>query len=518
MKKFVLLLMAALALPVMAQMTSTKAEAMRLQNSDKATIEQGMINPLKAYNGVLTPANMDRATQTLVWDFEDDADFEGWMSLDNDGDGYGWEVDSYYSYNGGTYSLCSRSFYGSALDPDNWLISPEVPLGGMLSFWAMNYSSYWPDQFMVYVCIGTPETIDDFIPVSDMIAPPGDWTEYTVDLAEYTGATGCFAIRHYDSYNQFRVYLDYITLTAPAAAVPEDLFVDPDNESAEVTWNDAENVAWNLRYREYVEQPEFDGYFWDFENNTDLGDWTSLDQDGDSYGWFLWDPESLGYDPGDGVRLFGTKCATSASYNAYGALTPDDWLVSPEVTLKSNFSFWAAGQDPSYAGEVFAVYVSVGDRDWVKISDDITATSPIQEYTFDLSEYEGMTGRVAIRHYNISDMFRLNVDNILIGTMPEPVEEPEWIYVEDVTSPYIIEGLTPETTYEVQVQGVNDEGNTSAWTESFVFTTTQKTSIQEISTEVKGDNRYYNMMGQEVDGNNLPAGIYIHNGKKILVK
>ena len=31
---------------------------------------------------------------------------------------------------------------------------------------------------------------------------------------------------------------------------------------------------------------------------------------------------------------------------------------------------------------------------------------------------------------------------------------------------------------------------------------------------MKGDNRYYNLMGQKVTGN-LPAGIYIHNGKKV---
>ncbi|MBR5673953.1 MAG: fibronectin type III domain-containing protein, partial [Muribaculaceae bacterium] len=132
-------------------------------------------------------------------------------------------------------------------------------------------------------------------------------------------------------------------------------------------------------------------------------------------------------------------------------------------------------------------------------------------------EYEGQQGKIAIRHYNIYDMFRLNVDDIQIGT-PSDTEEAEWIYVYDLTSTdYLIEGLDPETTYEVQVQAYNDF-NESPWSESVIFTTTQKTSIQEISAEVKGDNRYYNMMGQEVDGNNLPAGIYIHNGKKILVK
>lgn len=33
-----------------------------------------------------------------------------------------------------------------------------------------------------------------------------------------------------------------------------------------------------------------------------------------------------------------------------------------------------------------------------------------------------------------------------------------------------------------------------------------------------GDNGYYNMMGQRFTGSNLPAGIYIHHGKKVVVK
>ena len=506
-------------MPMMAQNFATKAGAMA-PKPDKATIEQGVTTPLKAFNWTLTPAN--RAEQTFFWGFEEENDLEGWMTYDADGDGYGWEIDSYNSYNGGSYCLTSRSYYsGSALTPDNWLISPEVPLDGTLSFFAANYLSSYPDKFMVYVCIGSPETVDDFVPVSDFITPPGDWTEYTVDLGEFAGQTGCFAFRHYDCIDEYRVLLDYITLTASAAAMPENLYAEPDMESAEVTWDDEENVAWNLRYREYVEQPEPTGYFWDFEDCTnDLPEgFTTNDADGDTYTWFLWDPEAYGYDPGDGVKLNGKKCATSASYNSYGALYPDNWLITPEVTLQGNLSFWAAGQDPSYAGEVFAVYLSTDGETWEKISEDITATSPIQEYTFDLTPYAGRgTGRIAIRHYNVSDMFRLNIDDILIGEKPEPVEEPEWIVVEDVTSPYTIEGLTPETTYEVQVQGVNDEGMTSAWTESFIFTTTEDVAVEEIVTEVKGDNNYYNLMGQKVDAANLTTGIYIHNGKKVLVK
>ena len=514
MKKFVLLLMAALALPVMAQMTSNKAEAMRSQDRDKMEV----FAPVKAFDAsAITVA--DKTRGGYLWDFETDESLDGWMTYDADGDGYGWEIDDYWSYNGGTYSLTSRSYYGGALSPDNWLISPNVPLDGMLSIFTMNYMTSFPDKIMVYVLVGELTDVsqfDDFVPISEFIQPGTAWEEHTFDLSEYAGAMGHFAIRHYDCYDEFRILVDYISLgyTAdPVATTPEDLSVEPGTTDASVIWTDTDDEAWDLRYRVYTEPT---GILWDFEDceGTLPEGFTTLDEDGDGLTWFLWDPESLGYDPYDGVRLNGTKCATSASYNG-NVLTPDNWLITPEVTLTGELSFYAGGQDPNYAAEVFAVYVSVGDREWVKISDDITATSPIQKYTFDLSEYEGMTGQVAIRHYNVSDMFRLNIDDILIGT---PTEEAEWIYVYDLnTTDYVIEGLDPETTYEVQVRAYNDY-NESDWTESCIFTTTKKTSVEEIAVEQKGDNRYFNMMGQEVDGNNLPAGIYIHNGKKILVK
>ena len=44
------------------------------------------------------------------------------------------------------------------------------------------------------------------------------------------------------------------------------------------------------------------------------------------------------------------------------------------------------------------------------------------------------------------------------------------------------------------------------------------TGIQEIKAAKAGDNAYYNLMGQKFNGENLPAGIYIHNGQKVLVK
>ena len=51
-----------------------------------------------------------------------------------------------------------------------------------------------------------------------------------------------------------------------------------------------------------------------------------------------------------------------------------------------------------------------------------------------------------------------------------------------------------------------------------VVTKETVTAIDNIKSDVKGDNNYYNLMGQKMNGNNLPAGIYIHNGKKVVIK
>lgn len=60
---------------------------------------------------------------------------------------------------------------------------------------------------------------------------------------------------------------------------------------------------------------------------------------------------------------------------------------------------------------------------------------------------------------------------------------------------------------------VRNSSNIVYWQMPTAITTVNKDSV------TSRDNAYYNMMGQRfTNGNNLPAGIYIHNGKKIVVK
>ena len=163
-----------------------------------------------------------------------------------------------------------------------------------------------------------------------------------------------------------------------------------------------------------------DTYFWDFEDEAQVNDWVVLDEDGDGFNWELTSGEGL-------TTHSGAYVMSSASYDnpTYTALTPDNWLVSPWVPLHGSFAFYACGQDPSYAAEVFGVYIyTSANSEWVQLGEDITVTGVMKAYEFDLSEYEGLEGSLAIVHHNVTDMFRLNVDDITIGEF-EAEPEPE---------------------------------------------------------------------------------------------
>ena len=192
-------------------------------------------------------------------------------------------------------------------------------------------------------------------------------------------------------------------------------------------------------YIDYIQfnrlpEPPVPGAVYDFDNSS-MNGWTDIDADGDGYSWML-ASEVMG----EGYGVNGsTDCVLSQSYNNnVGVLYPDNYLVSPQVQLGGIFKFFACAQDASYAAEHFGVAVSTTNgtsasafttiQEWTMSAKSLGESKPVYrntrsgraqgnwyEYTVDLSAYAGQTGYVAIRHFNCSDMFYLDVDDILIG-------------------------------------------------------------------------------------------------------
>ena len=127
-----------------------------------------------------------------------------------------------------------------------------------------------------------------------------------------------------------------------------------------------------------------------------------------------------GHNNSDGFMLSESYISGSSSGSGT-AVTPDNYLVSPQVRLGGSISFYAGARNTSYCAEKFSVMVSTTDNTnaasfttvatWtLSLSQAGYNTTP---YTADLSAYSGM-GYVAIRHYDCYDQWFLCVDDITI--------------------------------------------------------------------------------------------------------
>ncbi len=197
-----------------------------------------------------------------------------------------------------------------------------------------------------------------------------------------------------------------IDIVAPVAPAPGSIAAsDKGDAGVELSWTAPDATT------PYTE---------DFEGG--MGGWTTIDADGDG---FQWNYSRFGTTPEFMETNGGLASVFSQSYaNNVGALTPDNYLVSPRLVLDGTFSFYAKGQDPDWAGEHFAIYVSTTNpadpASFRQVSEEFVATENMQEYSVDLSSFGGQAGYVAIRHFNVSDMFALVVDDITYTMGGEP--------------------------------------------------------------------------------------------------
>ena len=478
----------------------------------------------------------DPSNRTILFieDFDSSESLpEGWLSVDADGDGYKWYTNEEaqtalsatmsFTAHSGTGIVTSASYINNlgALTPDNWLITPKVTLGSRASAWLCGQDPSYPSEHFAFYVSTTDTDPSSFTKVSNEYVTTNEYREYTADLSAYAGQEGYVAVRHYNVSDMYWLNLDDFSLyedgewtviettdktvtfegldpnieyefevigimrgqedasssihnfmTLDSNPVPFDVVAKPASTSARISWTGYSD-NYTVYYREKTATAE--DFFEDFEGLTDGAlpeGWIAIDSDGDGYNWLTHTNTGTGNHTthsGDGVAI-------SASYDndTSSPLHPDNWLITPKVTLGTLVSAWLCGQDASYAAEHFAFYVSTTGTDlsdFTKISDEYVATGTYTEYTADLSAYVGQRGYVAIRHYNVSDMFILNLDDFGIYGVPSGGEVAEWQTVNTTATDATITGLNPDTEYEFKVVG-NKSGET-ATTVIYYFTTTQ---------------------------------------------
>ena len=153
-----------------------------------------------------------------------------------------------------------------------------------------------------------------------------------------------------------------------------------------------------------------------FEDGTTNG-WTHIDADGDGLTWANTDEylaEPFGYE--------SSQCILSASYNnTYGALTPDNYIITSEKYLigdMSKLTFVVKPSDPSYIAEHYGVAVSLtgntSPNDFEMIWEETIATTEWETKTIDLSKYSGQEVYIALRHFDCTDNYMVVIDNVTL--------------------------------------------------------------------------------------------------------
>ena len=196
-----------------------------------------------------------------------------------------------------------------------------------------------------------------------------------------------------------------------------------------ITYEEESRVAYEYdnipaKWVPYVEDTTTYIFTEDFESGIDA--WTLFDADGDGYNWTT----STGHHTYSGSYVLG-----SASYDSSdGALYPDNWAFTPGVTLTSNnyLSFWIGAQDPSWPYEHYAVYITDAapaeenlDACEVLLAEQeypagepaaVSADGYLQRYIIPIpAKYNGKTVYIGFRHFNCTDMFWLNLDDVAVS-------------------------------------------------------------------------------------------------------
>ena len=256
------------------------------------------------------------------------------------------------------------------------------------------------------------------------------------------------------------------TFTTPSACdAPIDLTVtDITAGSATLNWTGYQN-SYNVRYRTAAQyNPVWED---DFENG--LSNWTIVhgaDATAPSSGyWYTINPIS-----GLEFEAFsGSYCASSWSWNN-NAYQADNWLISPQIALQGVLKYYVR-TNPGYP-DSYEVLLSTTTADTtnftitLKAFAEAPANSEWNEVIIDLGAYAGRQGYIAIHHVGY-DMNYLLIDDFGVYSI---VDAGRWVTATTTSPTYDLAGLTSNTTYEAQVQGVCSNELTE-WTPAINFTT-----------------------------------------------
>lgn len=145
-------------------------------------------------------------------------------------------------------------------------------------------------------------------------------------------------------------------------------------------------------------------------------DWTNIDADGDGYVWCNYVIH------GETGEQIPQECILSASYeNGVGALTPDNYLVSPKIRIEEGavLSYTVGAIDHNYYREHYTVYLGTVENgvftpSSTLLSETLT-TADDKQKTIDLTPYKGQAVQIAFRHHDVTDQYVMTLKNVKVA-------------------------------------------------------------------------------------------------------
>lgn len=198
-------------------------------------------------------------------------------------------------------------------------------------------------------------------------------------------------------------------------------------------------------------------------------------EDGYPEGW-TYVNQSASEDPENWTIYIGPcHSGAKAMYSLSAEIEPDNWLITPAITLPQtgNFqlSFWARAYLATYPAEHYAIYVSTSTNpedleSYVLLpgTSEVTLDTTLwRNEVHSLNNYLGQTIYLAIRHFNCTDQGYLIVDDFTVGT---PVTTP---FLGGTTAfsfaPTSVNTANP-TVQRFYASGMNLTGNVTVSTEA----------------------------------------------------
>lgn len=543
MKKVICALMAVLMLSTMAMAQKKTINApMTRELATKAAAMKGA----KQTMSKMTKKMDIPAAKTIISTFPYLEDFESgrgdWTVIDNDHDGFTWELGATLGGIWGTHSgnecILSGSYdndNGVALTPDNWLVSSQIQLPTTATDFVLSWydaaqdPDYAGEHYSVY--IATSNSVSAFTATTAVFTTTlttDAWTKRSVDLSAYAGQNIYVAFRHHNCTDMFYMKLDDIRVggpeaptvsinvpamaesgtvvdlsasvsgatsfqwtlngATPATATTYDVqatWATPGTYTVVATATNSVGTASDSATIDIYYCATIDSFPYTANLAAGLGCWNNRSDSTEGTGW-------LPVGEIDGLDEGSVASFSAQSFMGLFMLDMpvDNWLTSPQIDVPATGEYelsWNVKPfDPNFAGDNYSVYAIVGDQATLLYNETLNSSMTTWQHRIvGLSAYAGQSIRLAFRHHDCAGGYVILLDQISITTLSAPyvtLSAPAYAKVNQAATFTAVSGNAGSYAWTVDGTAVTETSNTLSYT----FATSGTHSVQVVATNTVG--------------------------------